>query len=67
LEIQVYGTLLHVFVEDADCAWPRLQATLSEAGIQIDNARLIHPRMEEAFISLIRGMQRDTSCDLRKA
>jgi ABC-2 type transport system ATP-binding protein len=57
LEIQVYGTLLHVFVEDANCVWPRLQATLSEAGIQLDNVRLIHPRMEEAFISLIRGMQ----------
>jgi len=60
LEIQVYGTLLHVFVEDANCVWPRLQAALSAAGIQLDNARLIHPRMEEAFISLIRGMQRDT-------
>jgi len=58
LEIQVYGTLLHVFVEDAKCVWPRLQATLNEAGIQLDNVRLIHPRMEEAFISLIRGMQR---------
>ncbi len=34
LEIQVYGTLLHVFVEDANCVWPRLQAALSEAGIQ---------------------------------
>jgi ABC-2 type transport system ATP-binding protein len=60
LEIQVYGTLLHVFVEDAERVWPRLPALLSEAGIQIDNARLIHPRMEEAFISLIRGMQRNT-------
>src|SRR5512139_3069581 len=60
LEVQVYGTLLHVFVEDANCVWPRLQAALSEAGIQLNNARLIHPRMEEAFISLIRGMQRAT-------
>jgi ABC-2 type transport system ATP-binding protein len=53
LEVQVYGTLLHVFVEDADQVWPRLQATLNEAGIKIDAVRLIHPRMEEAFISLI--------------
>lgn len=62
LEIQVYGTLLHVFVEDANRVWPRLQATLSEAGIKIDNVRLIHPRMEEAFISLIHGM-RDVTRD----
>jgi len=53
LEVQVYGTLLHVFVEDADQVWPRLQATLNEAEIKIDAVRLIHPRMEEAFISLI--------------
>ncbi len=55
LEVQVYGTLLHVFVEDASAVWPRLQTILSEGAIQFDNVRLIHPRMEEAFISLIRG------------
>jgi ABC-2 type transport system ATP-binding protein len=53
LEVQVYGTLLHVFVEDATLVWPRMQAILNVAGIQIDAVRLIHPRMEEAFISLI--------------
>jgi ABC-2 type transport system ATP-binding protein len=53
LEVQVYGTLLHVFVEDANRVWPCLHAALNAAGIQIDNVRLIHPRMEEAFISLL--------------
>ncbi|HTP11709.1 MAG TPA: ABC transporter ATP-binding protein, partial [Anaerolineae bacterium] len=53
LEVQVYGTLLHIFVEEADQLWPRLQATLHEADIKIDAVRVIHPRMEEAFISLI--------------
>jgi len=57
LEVQVYGTLLHVFVEDANQVWPRLHAALNVAGIRIDGVRLIHPRMEEAFISLIRRMQ----------
>ncbi len=57
LEVQVYGTLLHVFVEDANQVWPRLQAQLSAEGIKVDNVRMIHPRMEEAFISLIREMQ----------
>jgi ABC-2 type transport system ATP-binding protein len=57
LEVQVYGTLLHVFVQEAASTWPRLQGALSEAGLQVDNMRLIHPRMEEAFISLIHGLQ----------
>jgi drug efflux transport system ATP-binding protein len=57
LEVQVYGTLLHVFVEDAAVVWPRLHAVLTEADIKIDAVRLIQPRMEEAFISLIRGKQ----------
>ena len=55
LEVQIYGTLLHIFVEDVAVTWPRLQAVLSESGVTIDNMRVIHPRMEEAFISLIRG------------
>lgn len=54
LEVQVYGTVLHVFVEDAAVVWPRLQTVLGEAEVKVDNVRLIHPRMEEAFISLIR-------------
>jgi len=57
LEVQVYGTLLHVFLPEVNSTWPRLQAMLREAGIQVDNVRLIHPRMEEAFISLIHRMQ----------
>ena len=55
LEVQIYGTLLHIFVEDVAVTWPRLQAVLCENGVTIDNMRVIHPRMEEAFISLIRG------------
>jgi ABC-2 type transport system ATP-binding protein len=55
LEIQVYGTLLHIFVQDATVDWPRLHAALGEAGVNVDHVRLIHPRMEEAFISLLRA------------
>jgi ABC-2 type transport system ATP-binding protein len=55
LEVQTYGTLLHIFVEDVAVTWPRLQAVLSDNGVTVDNMRVIHPRMEEAFISLIRG------------
>lgn len=55
LEVQIYGTLLHIFVEDASVTWPRLQSVLNDGGVKVDNMRIIHPRMEEAFISLIRG------------
>ena len=55
LEVQIYGTLLHIFVEDASVTWPRLQTILNAGGVKVDNMRPIHPRMEEAFISLIRG------------
>jgi ABC-2 type transport system ATP-binding protein len=57
LEVQVYGALLHVFLREANTTWPRLQAALREAGFQVDNVRLIQPRMEEAFISLIHGVE----------
>ncbi len=55
LEVQIYGTLLHVFVEEASSTWPRLQTILNDHDVKVDSMRLIHPRMEEAFISLIRG------------
>jgi ABC-2 type transport system ATP-binding protein len=55
LEVQIYGTLLHIFVEDVSVTWPRLQSILTDGGVKVDNLRPIHPRMEEAFISLIRG------------
>jgi ABC-2 type transport system ATP-binding protein len=58
LEVQVYGNLLHVFVDDAARSLPRLQRGLESAGIKINGVRVIHPRMEEAFISLIHRVQR---------
>jgi ABC-2 type transport system ATP-binding protein len=57
LEVQVYGTLLHVFVEDASASWPRLQAALEAVNVKVDSRRVIRPRMEEAFISLMSKMQ----------
>ena len=57
LEVQVHGTLLHVFVDDANASWPRLQAALEAVNIKVDHMRLIQPRMEEAFISLMNKMQ----------
>ena len=54
LEVQTYGDLLHVFVDDATRRAPAIQEALTGAGIAIQGLRQTRPRMEEAFISLIR-------------
>jgi ABC-2 type transport system ATP-binding protein len=58
LEVQVYGRLLHVFVQDAARQGPLLQAALAAGGIGVDGLRAISPRMEEAFISLVAQQKR---------
>jgi ABC-2 type transport system ATP-binding protein len=54
LEVQVYGDLLHVFIDNAPQRMPQLRSALGENGVTINGMRVIQPRMEEAFISLIR-------------
>ncbi len=54
LEVQTYGDLLHVFVDDAGLRAPGVQSALAQADIAVVGLRQTRPRMEEAFISLIR-------------
>jgi hypothetical protein len=54
LEVQTYGDLLHVFVDDAATRLSMLRDSLREADITVKGLRQTRPRMEEAFISLIR-------------
>ena len=54
LEVQTYGDLLHVFVDDAMRRASEIEAALGAASITIEGLRQTRPRMEEAFISLIR-------------
>jgi ABC-2 type transport system ATP-binding protein len=54
LEIQTYGDLLHVFVDSVEQRMPELEAHLAKEGIPVSGLRQTRPRMEEAFISLIR-------------
>jgi ABC-2 type transport system ATP-binding protein len=54
LEVQTYGDLLHVFVDDATGRASEIEAALDAASITINGLRQTRPRMEEAFISLIR-------------
>ena len=54
LEVQTYGDLLHVFVDDAGQRASTVQEALAGVGITVQGLRQTRPRMEEAFISLIR-------------
>jgi ABC-2 type transport system ATP-binding protein len=53
LEVQTYGGLLHVFVDDAARRGKVIQEALVQAEIDVRGLRQIRPRMEEAFIWLI--------------
>jgi ABC-2 type transport system ATP-binding protein len=59
LEVQTYGDLLHIFVDDLDRREQSIANRLTEAGIVAQDMRRTRPRMEEAFISLIRKRARE--------
>ncbi len=54
LEVQTYGDLIHAFVEEAQAGKKTVVQALREAGIAVADVRHTQPRMEQAFISLIR-------------
>ena len=57
LEVQTYGDLLHVFVDDGQAQMVPIQQALESAGVVVQGMRQTRPRMEEAFISLIQRLQ----------
>jgi ABC-type phosphate/phosphonate transport system permease subunit len=59
LEVQTYGTMLHVFVDDLERRRREIERALEAQGIDWHGMREIEPRMEEAFISLIRRRQEE--------
>jgi ABC-2 type transport system ATP-binding protein len=59
LEVQTYGELLHVFVDRAEQRMPQIAALLPMSGIVVGAMRRIEPRMEDAFVSLIRRQGSD--------
>ncbi|HDQ72855.1 MAG TPA: ABC transporter ATP-binding protein [Chloroflexi bacterium] len=54
LEVQTYGAMLHVFVDDVARRREEIETAMATQGITCQGTREIEPRMEEAFISLIR-------------
>jgi ABC-2 type transport system ATP-binding protein len=60
LEVQTYGDLLHIFLDNVDERRERLLSDLRAANIQVIGLRQIRPRMEEAFVSLVRKQMEET-------
>jgi ABC-2 type transport system ATP-binding protein len=58
-EIQTYGEMLHLIVDDADRRMPEIAARLAAAGIGVAAMRQTRARMEEAFISLMQRQEDD--------
>jgi ABC-2 type transport system ATP-binding protein len=58
LEVQSYGLMLHVFVDEVRQRQAEIEAALLAQGITCRGMREIEVRMEEAFISLI-GKERE--------
>lgn len=58
LEVQSYGHMLHVFVDQPNIRQAEIIAALNAQGIECQGMREIEIRMEEAFISLIRRQKR---------
>jgi len=57
LEVQTYSELLHVLVDSADERLPEIEAALAEHNLAYMDIRRTTPRMEEAFISLIKHLE----------
>ena len=53
-EVQMFGDLLHVFVDDAGRRTAEIERTLQRHDIGTEGTRVTSPRMEEAYISLVR-------------
>jgi len=58
LEMQTFGDQLRVFAENADAVMARARPALAAQGIELLDVRRVQPRMEEAFISLVRSLDR---------
>ncbi len=56
LEIQSYGEALHILVDSAEKHLRIIEKSLQKHHLDILEIRVISPRMEEAFISIIRKM-----------
>jgi ABC-2 type transport system ATP-binding protein len=59
-EVAVYGSGLHLFLEDPSGA-ARIRETLTRSGIEISRLEEIRPSMEDVFVALIGERERRTA------
>ena len=57
-EMQTFGDQLRVFAENADAVLAQARPALAAQGVELLDVRRVQPRMEEAFISLVRSLDR---------
>lgn len=57
-ETQAYGDRLHVFVDDAARRLPEIERALRMANVRITQLRPTAPRLQEAFIALVKHQRR---------
>jgi ABC-2 type transport system ATP-binding protein len=48
----VFGNALHIVVEDAATAQPRIQKLLEDHGVSVTRIEKIRPTLEDVFVSL---------------
>lgn len=53
-EAQVFGDALHLLVQDAEAALPRLHAALAAQGMSEAQLRPVVPSLEDVFVTLLR-------------
>jgi len=58
LEVQIFGENLRVFLDPSEKVLPEIVSGLLDGEVSIRGIRKTEPRMEEAFISLIRKMEK---------
>ncbi len=58
-QVMTYGESLHLLVDAAEDRLPEIEAGLEAEGITYRSLRPTRPRMEEAFISLVRDRERE--------
>jgi ABC-2 type transport system ATP-binding protein len=57
MDAAVFGNALHLVVEDAATAAPRLEKYLAEHGVAVSRIEQIRPSLEDVFVSLTTGRE----------
>ncbi|MEJ2486827.1 MAG: ABC transporter ATP-binding protein [Anaerolineales bacterium] len=57
IEVQTYGDAYHILVEDAKSQIPKIEQIFRKTKRSYRELRVSPPRMEEAFISLMKGLE----------